>query len=168
MAQALKVLVTGPITSLDAYCIKLAQLQSKHSFSLVVAQDLFSHLDPASHDQQVHRLVNGEYSLPVQVYATYGRGKLPSRVQEKVDKGEEVCPNLNVLRESLVRPLDRLGKAETDKRGVPRPQPKQACSASRPDSGSQPSPAPLPPPKPTPTRHHRPPANLSPRAKSPT
>lgn len=104
MAQALKVLVTGPVTSLDAYCTKLAQLQAKHSFSLVVAQDLFSHLDPATRDDQVRKLVTGEYKLPVQVYATYGRGNLPSKVQEKVDKGDEICPNLNVLRQSSSEP----------------------------------------------------------------
>lgn len=124
MAQALKVLVTGPITSLDAYSTKLAQLQAKHSFSLVVAQDLFSHLDPATHDEQVQKLVNGEYNLPVQVYATYGRGKLPSKVQGKVDKGEEVCPNLNVLREYrgtlVVRPKHRLTEVEQPPRSQSR------------------------------------------------
>ncbi|GAA5862307.1 hypothetical protein JCM3774_004858 [Rhodotorula dairenensis] len=97
MAQALKVLVTGPVISLDAYANKLAQLQQKHSFSLVLAQDLFSRLDAATAQTEIDKLVAGEYRLPVQVYATYGRGKLPTKVQEKVDKGEEVCPNLNVL-----------------------------------------------------------------------
>ncbi|GAA5978468.1 hypothetical protein JCM10908_004366 [Rhodotorula pacifica] len=105
MAQALKVLVTGPITSLEAYTNKLTQLQSKHSFSLVVAQDLFSRLDPAKADEEVQKLVNGEYKLPVQVYATYGMGKLPPKVQEKVEKGEEVCPNLNVLPQAGVLSL---------------------------------------------------------------
>lgn len=99
MATALKVLVTGPVVSLEAYAAKLAQLQQKHSFSLVVAQDLFSRLEPRNRDEQVAKLVNGDYKLPVQVYATYGSGDLPEQVQQKVEKGEEVCPNLNVLRE---------------------------------------------------------------------
>lgn len=112
MAQSLKVLVTGPIVSLEAYATKLAQLQTKHSFSLVVAQDLFSRLDPQAADEQVDKLINGDYKLPVQVYATYGNGYLPEKVKAKVEKGEEVCPNLNVLREYQLdgagHSLDRL------------------------------------------------------------
>lgn len=164
MAQALKVLVTGPVTSLAAYSSKLAQLQQKHSFSLVLAQDLFSRLDDAS---EIDKLVSGEYKLPVQVYATYGRGQLPPKVQDKVDKGEEVCPNLNVLRESS--PASGPGSLQylADEKGArPIPQPRPACSRSRPDFGLQLSPAlvpmpPLRPPPPSPPRR----PNRLPRAK---
>ncbi|BGO89644.1 hypothetical protein NBRC10512_001503 [Rhodotorula toruloides] len=93
----LKVLVTGPAHSLDAYFTKLATLQAKHAFDLVLSLDLFSHLEPASRDSQLERLVRGEYSVPVQVYAAHGRDPLPPQVKQRVDKGDEVCANLNFL-----------------------------------------------------------------------
>ncbi|GJN88523.1 hypothetical protein Rhopal_001489-T1 [Rhodotorula paludigena] len=94
---AQKVLVTGPASSLQAYCDKLAQLHAKHAFSLVLSLDLFSSLDPASLDQDLDRLSKGELKVPVQVYTAQGKGPLPKRVQDKVDSGEEVCTNLSVL-----------------------------------------------------------------------
>lgn len=95
---ALKVLVTGPVLSLDAYFTKLASLQLKHAFDLVLALDLVAHLDPDSRDTQLAKLVNGGYTVPVQVYAAHGRGPLPPQVKDRVDKGDEVCANLSFLR----------------------------------------------------------------------
>ncbi|GAA5858236.1 hypothetical protein JCM5353_001234, partial [Sporobolomyces roseus] len=93
--SAQKVLVTGPISSLSSYFTKLASLQSKHSFNLVIAQDLFSSID--NDDKDLDDLLNGTIQIPVQVYAAVGKGKLPQKVQDKVDKGEELTNNLSVL-----------------------------------------------------------------------
>ncbi|GAA5921779.1 hypothetical protein JCM1841_001859 [Sporobolomyces salmonicolor] len=90
-----KVLVTGPTSSLSSYLAKLQTLQAKHKFDLVLAQDLFSTI--ADDDADLARLLKGDLSVPVQVYAAVGAGKLPKAVQEKVDQGEEVCSNLSVL-----------------------------------------------------------------------
>ena len=94
--SAQKVLVTGPISSLSSYFTKLASLQTKHSFNLVLAQDLFSSID--NDDKDLDDLLNGTIKIPVQVYAAVGKGKLPQKVQDKVNKGEEITTNLSVLR----------------------------------------------------------------------
>lgn len=94
--SAQKVLVTGPIHSLSSYFNKLSTLQTKHSFNLVLAQDLFSSID--NDDNELDDLLNGTIQIPVQVYAAIGKGKLPQKVQDKVDKGEELTTNLSVLR----------------------------------------------------------------------
>jgi len=95
--SAQKVLVTGPISSLSSYFTKLASLQTKHSFNLVLAQDLFSSID--NDDKDLDDLLDGTIQIPVQVYAAVGKGKLPQKVQDKVDKGEEITTNLSVLRQ---------------------------------------------------------------------
>ena len=94
--SALKILVTGPAPSLSAYVHKLAALQTKHSFDLVLALALFS---GDSDDQaDLDSLLDGSLKVPVQVYAAQGKGKLPQRVQDRVDRGEELTTNLSVLR----------------------------------------------------------------------
>ncbi|GAA5900277.1 Drn1p [Sporobolomyces salmoneus] len=90
-----KVLVTGPIQSLSSYFTKLATLQSKHSFDVVLAQDLFSNIQ--QDDQDLDKLLSGEITVPVQVYAAWGKGKLPQKVQDKFDKQEEITTNLSLL-----------------------------------------------------------------------
>lgn len=100
--SAQKVLVTGPIQSLSSYFTKLATLQSKHSFDLVLAQDLFSHITDGDDNADLNKLLSGEIKVPVQVYAAWGAGQLPSKVKERFDRGEEVTTNLSILRESLL------------------------------------------------------------------
>lgn len=97
--SAQKVLVTGPIQSLSSYFSKLAALQAKHSFDLVLAQDLFSNT-AAQGDEDLDKLLAGDIKVPVQVYAAWGAGKLPAKVQERFDRGEEITTNLSVLRQS--------------------------------------------------------------------
>ncbi|CEQ39928.1 SPOSA6832_01496, partial [Sporobolomyces salmonicolor] len=104
-----KVLVTGPTSSLSSYLAKLQTLQAKHKFDLVLAQDLFSTI--ADDDADLARLLKGDLSVPVQVYAAVGAGKLPKAVQEKVDQGEEVCSNLSVLRYQSRPPDPRIRSA---------------------------------------------------------
>ncbi|GAA5875458.1 hypothetical protein JCM16303_000635 [Sporobolomyces ruberrimus] len=95
--SAQKVLVTGPIQSLSSYFTKLATLQSKHSFDLVLAQDLFSHITDGDDNADLNKLLSGEIKVPVQVYAAWGAGQLPSKVKERFDRGEEVTTNLSIL-----------------------------------------------------------------------
>lgn len=99
MATAQKVLVTGRATNgLAAYFKKLETMQSKHSFSVVLALDLFSGLEDNS--LELAQLMAGQISVPkVQIYVSVGQGSLPSKVQLKVDNGEEVCENVTVLGE---------------------------------------------------------------------
>jgi hypothetical protein len=94
MAAPLKVLVTGPAPSLAAYFTKLTTLQAKHSFDLILAQDLFSHTD--NDDLQLAQLLAGQIKVPVQVYVAVA-GALPDKIRAKVASGEEICSNLSVL-----------------------------------------------------------------------
>ncbi|TNY19810.1 CwfJ C-terminus 1-domain-containing protein-like protein, partial [Rhodotorula diobovata] len=93
--SALKVLVTGPAPSLSAYTAKLASLQAKHSFDLVLALDLFAHV--TDDDEDLDQLLKGQLKVPVQVYAAQGKGSLPPRLKDRVDRGEELTSNLSVL-----------------------------------------------------------------------
>ncbi|GAA5833147.1 hypothetical protein JCM11251_005160 [Rhodosporidiobolus azoricus] len=103
-AAAQKVLVTGPpANGLAAYFKKLASMQEKHSFSIVLAQDLFKGI--AEDDEDLAKLLSGEINVPVQVYAGQGKDRLPSKVAERVNKGEEVTTNLSVLPKSGVLTL---------------------------------------------------------------
>ncbi|GAA6027014.1 hypothetical protein JCM8097_006041 [Rhodosporidiobolus ruineniae] len=91
-----KVLVLGPpAAGLAAYFAKLSQLQTKHSFDLVLAQDCFSGI--ADDDDELAQLLKGDIKVPVQVYVAQGRATLPEKVKAKVDAGEEVAANLSVL-----------------------------------------------------------------------
>jgi hypothetical protein len=98
MATPQKVLVTGAAsTSLKGYFAKLAALQTKHTFSLVLALDLFSNVDNDNLD--LAELLAGKISVPVQVYIGVGGGVLPEKVRAKVEAGEEICTNVTVLGE---------------------------------------------------------------------
>lgn len=97
MASPLKVLVTGPAPSLAAYFTKLTNLQAKHSFDLILAQDLFSQTD--NDDLELAQLLAGQIKVPVQVYVAVA-GALPEKIRAKVASGEEICSNLSVLGQS--------------------------------------------------------------------
>lgn len=100
MASAQKVLVTGPAKSLKQWATKLTTMQTKHSFDLVLAMDLFSDLDNDS--IELAELLAGKITIPVQVYVAVGGGALPEKVRAKVAAGEEVCSNLMVLGKLMV------------------------------------------------------------------
>lgn len=94
-----KVLVTGQASnSLRLFFTKLAALQTKHSFSLCLALDLFSNI---SNDSiELAELLAGKIVVPVQVYVAVGGGILPRKVLDKMEKGEEICTNVTVLSKS--------------------------------------------------------------------
>lgn len=94
---SLKVLVTGPAPSLQAYFTKLSTLQAKHSFDLVLALDLFSSATTTDDSTELAQLLAGQFNIPVPVYATVGAAPLPGKVRAKVDTGEEICHNLSLL-----------------------------------------------------------------------
>ncbi|KDE02964.1 hypothetical protein MVLG_06530 [Microbotryum lychnidis-dioicae p1A1 Lamole] len=95
---AVKVLVTGPPTKLSSYFSKLATLQAKHSFDLVLALDLFSGLP--DDDLELAQLMAGVIEVPkdVQLYAiSGGRGAVPNKVREAVKGGGQVTERLSFL-----------------------------------------------------------------------
>lgn len=89
-------LVTGSATSsLRTFFTKLATLQTKHCFTLVLALDLFSDLHNDS--LELAELLAGKIVVPVQIYATFGGGIIPDKVLDKFRAGEEICTNLTLL-----------------------------------------------------------------------
>lgn len=89
----------GASSSIHTFCTKLRTLQAKHSFSLCLALDLFSDIPDDSLD--LAELIAGKIDVPVQVYVAVGGGKLPSKIVQKMQNGEEVCKNVMVLGTSL-------------------------------------------------------------------
>lgn len=148
--SALKVLVTGPAPSLSAYTAKLASLQAKHSFDLVLALDLFAHV--TDDDEDLDQLLKGQLKVPVQVYAAQGKGSLPPRLKDRVDRGEELTSNLSVLRASLLAVPWLSQRNSPHHTTQPRPvsSPWRRASASRPSRAPRPRPPTRPPLSPTP------------------
>ncbi|GAA5868473.1 hypothetical protein JCM8547_006285 [Rhodosporidiobolus lusitaniae] len=141
-----KVLVTGaPAHPLSAYLTKIATLHSKHSFNLVLALDLFT--NTRDDDDDLARLLRGDIKVPVQVYATQGEGKLPDKVREKVDAGEEVAANLSVLPKAGLLTLSS-GLRLATLSGTPSASDIStlltACTPSAPPNSSLPAPPPKP------------------------
>lgn len=107
---AQKVLVTGQAnSSLRTFFTKLVGLQTKHSFSLCLALDLFSNIENDS--IELAELLAGKIDVPVQVYVAVGGGILPKKIVDKMAKGEEICKNVTVLSEFTFYPL-RIEKGE--------------------------------------------------------
>ncbi|SCV68934.1 BQ2448_1954 [Microbotryum intermedium] len=97
-ATPVKVLVTGPPTQLSTYLSKLATLQAKHSFDLVLALDLFSGVK--DDDLELAQLMAGVIEVPkdVQLYAISGsKGPVPHKVREAVKGGGQVTERLSFL-----------------------------------------------------------------------
>lgn len=70
-------------------------LHKKNNFSLAIATgNLFSE---AQDDDQVNALLAGQIEVPVPTYFTVGTTALPARVIEKIEKDEEIAPNLHYL-----------------------------------------------------------------------
>ena len=79
---------------LESAFAKLTALHSKNNFSLaLVVGNLFNEQD----DGAVTNLLEGKIEVPVSTYFTVGNTALPSRIVEKIEKDEEICPNLHYL-----------------------------------------------------------------------
>ncbi|KAE8441307.1 hypothetical protein EG329_005537 [Mollisiaceae sp. DMI_Dod_QoI] len=92
--MASKLIVLGPVHGqLQLAFTKLSNLQTKNNFSFaLVIGDLF-----ANDDEAVSALLEGSISIPLPTYFTVGTNPLPQRIIEKVEKEEEICPNLHFL-----------------------------------------------------------------------
>lgn len=74
---------------------KLAALHTKNVFSFAIATgNLFGE---AQDDDELVDLLNGHIEIPCSTYFTVGSTPLPTRVIERIEKDEEVAPNLHYL-----------------------------------------------------------------------
>ncbi|KAM7199285.1 Protein similar to CwfJ C-terminus 1 domain containing protein [Rhypophila sp. PSN 637] len=91
-----KIFVFGSLNGqLQAAFAKLTPLHKKNNFSLaIVAGNFFS---DAQDDDEVEALLAGRIEVPVPTYFTVGTTALPARVVEKIEKDEEIAPNVHYL-----------------------------------------------------------------------
>lgn len=83
---------------LRAVFTKLAKLHVKQSFSFaIVLGDLFGDCSTEKQLDEISALLQGNISVPLPTYFTLGNRPLPTRVVEKIEADDEVCPNLYFL-----------------------------------------------------------------------
>ncbi|TAQ84982.1 hypothetical protein B7494_g6690 [Chlorociboria aeruginascens] len=92
--MAAKIIVLGDVNGqLQTVFSKVSSLHAKNNFSLaLVAGNLF-----AEDDNAVSDLIAEKISIPLPTYFTVGTAPLPHRIIEKIEKDEEICPNLHFL-----------------------------------------------------------------------
>lgn len=74
---------------------KVAKLQAKQNFAFViVAGDLFGEGTSEEELNQISALLAGNIHVPVATYFSVGRYPIPTRIVEKIQADDEVCPNL--------------------------------------------------------------------------
>lgn len=77
---------------------KLAKLQVKQNFSFaIVVGDLFGDCSSEQELDEISGLLQGNIAVPLPTYFTIGSRPLPTRVIEKIESDDEVCPNLYYL-----------------------------------------------------------------------
>ncbi|PSS16926.1 hypothetical protein M430DRAFT_59319 [Amorphotheca resinae ATCC 22711] len=92
--MASKIIVLGDVNGqLQPAFTKISALHAKNNFSLaLVCGNLFS-----EDNDDVANLLSGNITIPLPTYFTVGSTPLPQRIIEKIDKDEEICPNLHFL-----------------------------------------------------------------------
>ena len=77
---------------------KLAKIHAKNGFSFaIIAGDLFGEASTEADLAQITALLHGTIIVPLPVYFTLAKHKLPEIVVEKLKEADEVCPNLYYL-----------------------------------------------------------------------
>jgi len=94
--MAAKVFVFGSVNGqFQSAFSKLATLNAKNSFSFaIVVGNLFSE---GQDDDQLNSLLNGQLEVACPTYFTVGTTALPPQVVERIEKDEEIAPNLHYL-----------------------------------------------------------------------
>ncbi|KAJ5302004.1 hypothetical protein PENANT_c050G06946 [Penicillium antarcticum] len=97
--MASKVVVIGSVNGqLSAVFTKLAKLQPKQNFSFaIIVGDLFGDCSTEAELNEITGLLQGNTVVPLPTYFTVGNQPLPTRVIEKIQADDEVCPNLFFL-----------------------------------------------------------------------
>ncbi|OJJ45410.1 hypothetical protein ASPZODRAFT_17626 [Penicilliopsis zonata CBS 506.65] len=97
--MASKIIVIGDVgCELRDVFTKLAKLQVKQNFSFaIVAGDLFGDCSTEHELEEITALLQGNILVPLPTYFTLGSRPLPTRVVEKIEADDEVCPNLYFL-----------------------------------------------------------------------
>ncbi|KAI1918230.1 hypothetical protein LOZ58_006068 [Ophidiomyces ophidiicola] len=97
--MASKIIVIGGVFSaFEEVFSKVQKLLAKQNFSFaIVAGDLFGETSDPSNSGKLEALLQGKIIIPLPTYFTVGHYQLPDAVVEKLEKDDEVCPNLYFL-----------------------------------------------------------------------
>ncbi|KAE8373081.1 CwfJ C-terminus 2-domain-containing protein-like protein [Aspergillus bertholletiae] len=97
--MASKIIVIGGVNcQLREVFTKLAKLHVKQSFSFaIIVGDLFGDCSTEQELDEISALFEGSISVPLPTYFALGSRPLPTRVVEKIEANDEVCPNLYFL-----------------------------------------------------------------------
>ncbi|KAB8234952.1 hypothetical protein ETB97_007113 [Aspergillus alliaceus] len=97
--MASKIIVIGGVNcQLKEVFTKLAKLQAKQAFSFaIVVGDLFGSCSTEQELDEISALLQGNINVPLPTYFTLGSRPLPTRVIERIEANDEVCPNLYFL-----------------------------------------------------------------------
>jgi len=83
---------------LQAAFTKLAKLQEKQNFAFaIIVGNLFGDCSTEAELNEISALLQGNIVVPLPTYFTLGDRPLPTRVVEKIEADDEVCPNLYFL-----------------------------------------------------------------------
>ncbi|KAJ5123640.1 hypothetical protein N7448_009737 [Penicillium atrosanguineum] len=94
-----KIIVLGSVNcQLQAVFTKLAKLQAKQNFAFaIIVGNLFGDSSTETELNEISGLLNGSINVPLPTYFTVGDKPLPTRIVEKIEADDEVCPNLYFL-----------------------------------------------------------------------
>ncbi|KAJ5662712.1 hypothetical protein N7462_011638 [Penicillium macrosclerotiorum] len=97
--MASKIIVIGsPNCQLRAVFTKLAKLHVKQNFAFaLIVGNLFGDCTTEAELDEITALLNGNVNVPLPTYFTLGNLPLPTRIVEKIEADDEVCPNLYFL-----------------------------------------------------------------------
>ncbi|KAJ5884557.1 CwfJ domain protein [Penicillium tannophilum] len=97
--MASKIIVLGGVNcELKAVFTKLAKLQVKQNFAFaIIVGNLFGDCSAESELDEISALLQGSINVPLPTYFTVGDLPLPTRIVEKIEANDEVCPNLYFL-----------------------------------------------------------------------
>ncbi|KAJ5101621.1 hypothetical protein NUU61_003843 [Penicillium alfredii] len=97
--MASKIIVLGSVDcQLRAVFTKLAKLHVKQNFAFaIIVGDLFGDCSTENQLDEISALLQGNINVPLPTYFTIGNRPLPTRVIEKIEANDEVCPNLYFL-----------------------------------------------------------------------
>ncbi|KAJ5414200.1 hypothetical protein N7509_000827 [Penicillium cosmopolitanum] len=97
--MASKIIVLGSVNcQLRAAFTKLAKLQVKQNFAFaILVGNVFGDCSTESELDEISALLSGTTSVPLPTYFTLGDKPLPTRIAEKIEANDEVCPNLYFL-----------------------------------------------------------------------
>jgi hypothetical protein len=96
VADIISSVVIGNVNcALQEVFTKLAKLQAKQNFSFaIIVGDLFGSCTSDDDLNQISALLQGNISVALPTYFSVGSHPIPTRIVEKIEADDEVCPNL--------------------------------------------------------------------------